>query len=74
MGFNYGKFRNRLEDLPALRDTILVSIGDDNINFEKYDFQLIADEVNRNLDIVQERYNARFNFPNVKKTERTEEI
>jgi len=63
MGVNYGKFRNRSEDLPVLRDTILASIGQTNINFEKYDYQQIAEEINRNLDIAQKRYNEKFNFP-----------
>jgi len=63
MGVNYGKRRNRSEDLPALRETILASIGVTNINFEKYDYTQIADEINKNLDAAQKRYNERFNFP-----------
>ena len=63
MGVNYGKFRNRSEDLPALRETVLASIGATNINYEKYDYTQIADEINRNLDIAQARYNEKYNFP-----------
>ncbi len=66
MGVNYGKFRNRSEDLPALRETVLATIGDDNIHYEKYDYQQIADEINRNLDKAQARYNEKFNFPPTK--------
>jgi len=63
MGINYGQKRNRSEDLPALRDTVLASIGATNINFEKYDYTQIADEINKNLDAAQKRYNEKFNFP-----------
>lgn len=63
MGVNYGKKRNRSEDLPALRETVLASIGATNIKYEKYDYQQIADEINKNLDAAQKRYNEKFNFP-----------
>lgn len=63
MGVNYGKFRNRSEELPALPDVVLATIGQDNINYEKYDYQQVADLINKNLDIAQARYNKRFNFP-----------
>lgn len=63
MGINYGEKRNRSEDLPALRETVLASIGATDINYEKYDYQQIADEINRNLDDAQDRYNEKFNFP-----------
>ena len=63
MGVNYSKKRNRSEDLPALRETVLASIGATNINYEKYDYQQIADEINRNLDKAQARFNEKFNFP-----------
>jgi len=63
MGVNYGQRRNRSEDLRALRDTVLASIGASNIKFEKYDYQQIAEEINQQLDKVQARYNERFNFP-----------
>ena len=66
MGINYGKRRNRMEDLPALRETVLASIGATNINYEKYDYTQIADEINRNLDIAQAKYNEKFNFPPTK--------
>lgn len=68
MGFNYGAFRNRGEDLPALRETILASMGVDNINYSKYDVSQIFEEVNRNLDKVQENYNKKYNFPPSKKS------
>jgi len=63
MGINYGKKRNRSEDLPALRETVLASIGATDINYEKYDYQQVADEINENLDAAQDRYNEKFNFP-----------
>ncbi len=66
MGVNYAKRRNRMEDLPALRETVLASIGATNIHYEKYDYTQIADEINRNLDIAQARYNEKFNFPPTK--------
>ena len=68
MGVNYGKFRNWSEDLPALRETVLASIGATNINYEKYDYTQIADEINRNLDIAQSRYHEKFNFQPTKQT------
>lgn len=63
MGINYGQFRNRSEDLRDLPGTVLESIGDDNLRYEKFDYQETADLINRNLDVVQARYNERFNFP-----------
>lgn len=66
MGYNYGKRRNRLEGLPALRPIIYASIGEDNINFEKSDFQQIADETNASLDKAQDRYDEKYNFPKKK--------
>lgn len=70
MGFNYGEFRNRGESLPALRKTVLAALGETDYNYDHHDIQLIFDEVNANQDRVQERYNERFNFPNVKKVRR----
>lgn len=67
MGINYGQFRNRSEDLRDLPGTVLESIGDDNLRYEKFDYQETADLINRNLDLVQARYNQRFNFPSTKK-------
>lgn len=67
MGYNYGKRRNRLEGLPRLRGTVYGSIGEYDINFEKYDWQQTADLVNENQDRAQERYNEKFNFPNTEK-------
>jgi len=66
MGVNYGQFRNRMEDLRSLRGVVLESIGNDNLNYSKYDYQETADLVNRNLDVVQARYNIRFNYPPAK--------
>jgi len=66
MGINYGQFRNRSEDLRDLPGTVLESIGDDNLRYEKFDYQETADLINRNLDVVQARYNERFNFPPAK--------
>lgn len=63
MGVNYGKFRNRMEELPALPDTVLATIGANNINYEKYDYQQIADKINSELDKAQKRYNEKYNFP-----------
>ena len=63
MGINYGQFRNRSEDLKSLPGVVLESIGDDNLNYSKYDYQETAKLVNDNLDKVQAEYNARFNYP-----------
>jgi len=63
MGINYGQFRNRSEDLADLPGTVLESIGDTNLNYEKYDYTETAALINENLNTVQARYNARFNFP-----------
>ncbi len=63
MGINYGQFRNRSEDLRALRGTVLESLGDDNLRYEKFDYEETAALINENLDRVQTEYNARFNFP-----------
>ncbi len=66
MGINYGQFRNRSEDLGDLPGTVLESIGDTNLNYEKYDYTETADLVNKNLDKVQADYNERFNYPPAK--------
>ena len=63
MGINYGDFRNRSQDLHDLRGVILESIGNSNLNYEKFDYQETAILVNDQLDIVQKRYNKRFNYP-----------
>lgn len=63
MGINYGQFRNRSEDLKDLPGTVLESLGDDNLRYEKYDYTETAALVNENLDKVQANYNARFNYP-----------
>lgn len=54
MGLRYQK-RNRLESFKGLPDTLLASLGTTDINYEKYDEQVIADVVNRNLDKQQEK-------------------
>ena len=63
MGINYGQFRNRSEDLRSLPGTVLESLGDDNLRYEKYDYEETAALINENLDRVQAEYNARFNYP-----------
>lgn len=64
MGVNYGQFRNRGESLKALPGVVLEAIGEYDILYSKYDFQETAKLVNDNLDIVQARYNKKYNFPN----------
>ncbi len=66
MGVNYGQSRNRSEDLRSLRGTVLESIGDDNLRYEKYDYEETAALINANLDRVQTQYNIRFNYPPAK--------
>ena len=63
MGVNYGQKRNRSESLKSLPGVVLESIGNDDINYSKYDFEETAALVNANLDRVQAAYNKRFNFP-----------
>ena len=63
MGINYGQFRDRSQDLGDLPGTVLESIGDDNLRYEKFDYEETAALVNENLDRVQADYNRRFNFP-----------
>jgi hypothetical protein len=41
----------------------LESIGDDNLNYEKYDYEETAALINENLDKAQADYNLRFNYP-----------
>ena len=62
MGINYGQFRDRSQDLGDLPGTVLESIGDDNLRYEKYDYEETAALVNENLDRVQAEYNLRFNY------------
>ena len=68
MGVNYGQSRNRREDLRALRGTVLEALGDDNLRYEKYDYEETAALINENLDRVQAEYNRRFNYPPAKLT------
>ena len=63
MGVNYGQPRNRMEELKALDDVTLASIGDTDMEIWQYDYQQVADRINEQLDIVQAEYNKRFNFP-----------
>ena len=57
MGYKYVR-RPRMESLPALPDETLVSIGAQNIIYEKYDEQIFYYDLNRRLDIVQARISA----------------
>ncbi len=63
MGLNYGQTRNRGESLKALPGVVLEAIGQQDIVYSKYDFSETAKLVNDNLDIVQTRYNTKYNFP-----------
>jgi len=63
MGVNYGQLRNRLEELKALDDVTLASIGDTDMEIWNYDYQQVAERINEELDRVQAAYNKRFNFP-----------
>ena len=63
MGVNYGQFRNRKQSLKALPGVVMESIGNYNIQYEKFDYTETADLINSQLDKVQENYNKRFNFP-----------
>lgn len=62
MGVKY-ELRPRLQELKALDDVTLASIGDTDMEIWQYDYQQIADLINEQLDIVQSNYNKRFNFP-----------
>jgi hypothetical protein len=44
-----------MEDLPHVADSLLASIGANNIKYEKFDEQLICDQVNANLAKQQEK-------------------
>lgn len=57
MGLRYIK-RNRMEDLPHISDSTLASIGANNIKYEKFDEQLIYDQVNANLARQQEKIDS----------------
>lgn len=64
MGVNYGDFRPRAESLRITDKVLLGSIGVDRLEFEQFVLEEeVADRTNRQLDIVQARYNKRFNFP-----------
>ena len=58
MGINFGQRRNRLELLdPGKNGNQLVgyALSRDNIKFEHFDEQQVADIVNRQYDRVEER-------------------
>lgn len=64
MGVNYGQFRNRSESLRDLREVVAASIGTTKYTYERFSIvEEVARITNANLDIVQRRYNERFNFP-----------
>lgn len=56
MGLRYKK-RNRMEEIRQLPNPVLASLGATDINFEKFDEQLIYDIINKNLDKQQEKMN-----------------
>ena len=62
MGLKFQK-RNRLEELKALDDVTLSSIGDTDMEISHYDYQQVADRINEELDRVQLEYNLRYDFP-----------
>lgn len=49
MGLRYKK-RGRLERVGRVPDEILASIGQTNINYERFDEQLVYDKINAKLD------------------------
>ena len=64
MGVNYGDQRPRMESLGITDKVILASIGTYHYEYEKFSItEEVAERTNRQLDIVQARYNKRFNFP-----------
>jgi hypothetical protein len=48
-----------MESFRGLPDNLLYSIGSDDINYEKYDEQIIADLINKKLDEQQERIDSK---------------
>lgn len=52
--------RNRLESPKNLNDVVLYSLGTDNINYEKYDEQVLYKKVNERLDVQQAKLNKKF--------------
>ena len=50
MGVRYGQKRHRLESLKNPGDTIMFAIGVNDLNFEKFDEQIIFDLINKRLD------------------------
>jgi len=49
MGLRYKK-RDRLERVGRVPDEILASIGQTNINYERFDEQIVYDKINAKLD------------------------
>lgn len=56
MGLRYQK-RDRLTSFRGdkVSDVLLYSLGTTDINYEKYDEQIVADIINKNLDKQQEK-------------------
>lgn len=49
MGLRYKK-RDRLERVGRVPDELLASIGQTNINYERFDEQIVYDKINAKLD------------------------
>ena len=58
MGLKRSK-RERMSSLSDIDDIALASLGATDIEFEKYDEQLIYDKVNKQLDKQQEKIDSR---------------
>ena len=54
MGVRYQK-RKRLESLKKINDITLSAIGNNDLNLEKYDEQIIFDHVNAKLDKQEDK-------------------
>lgn len=54
MGVRYQK-RKRLESLKKINDITLSAIGNNDLNLEKYDEQIIFDHVNEKLDKQEDK-------------------
>jgi len=62
LGVRYGQRRHRLESLKNPGDTILFAIGVNDINLEKYDEQVIYDDINKRIDAVEKKLKERVGF------------
>lgn len=49
-----------MESLPAINDAILVAIGENNIQFEKYEEDVLFDIINDQLTAAQNNYRAKY--------------